>query len=258
MTKLKKTQIANILAFVFMIIMNGLANGLPLNGKTTGELSALYPNLFVPAGITFSIWGLIYLLVLSFLILQTKYIFSRASADKSLIVKKIKNWFVVSCLLNGAWILAWHYQWLFCSLSIMFLLLLSLIKINEKVSAKKTERSSDKTLLWKACFGIYLGWILVASIANTTALLVNFNVNMSVFTPQIWTSILIVIGCVIGLVCKFKFRNIFVLLAIVWALCGILIARDKDQYKYPVINYTCYSCISLLVIGASLKSKKRF
>ncbi len=30
----------------------------------TGELSDRYPNLFVPAGFTFAIWGLIYLLLL--------------------------------------------------------------------------------------------------------------------------------------------------------------------------------------------------
>jgi len=28
---------------------------------STGDLSDLYPNLFTPAGLTFSIWGLIYL-----------------------------------------------------------------------------------------------------------------------------------------------------------------------------------------------------
>ena len=60
----------NLIAFVFMITMNYLANALPLNGKTTGQLSDQYPNLFTPAGITFSIWGVIYLLLLVFIILQ--------------------------------------------------------------------------------------------------------------------------------------------------------------------------------------------
>ena len=57
----------NIVLFAGMIVMNYLANALPLNNKTTGELSDSFPNLFVPAGITFSIWGIIYLLAGSIL-----------------------------------------------------------------------------------------------------------------------------------------------------------------------------------------------
>jgi hypothetical protein len=62
----------NIVLFAIMVVMNYLANALPLNDKTTGELSDSYPNLFVPAGITFSIWGIIYLLILGYCILQFK------------------------------------------------------------------------------------------------------------------------------------------------------------------------------------------
>lgn len=47
----------NLVLFAGMVVMNYLANALPLNGKTTGELSDAWPNLFVPAGLTFSIWG---------------------------------------------------------------------------------------------------------------------------------------------------------------------------------------------------------
>ncbi len=47
----------NVVLFAGMLVMNYLANALPLNNKTTGELSDSFPNLFVPAGLTFSIWG---------------------------------------------------------------------------------------------------------------------------------------------------------------------------------------------------------
>ena len=60
----------NLLGFIVMLAINYLANALPINGKTTGQLSELYPNLFTPAGITFSIWGVIYFLVLVFVIVQ--------------------------------------------------------------------------------------------------------------------------------------------------------------------------------------------
>ncbi len=53
----------NLIGYLVMVAANGLANALPINDITTGKVSALYPNLFVPAGITFAIWGLIYLLL---------------------------------------------------------------------------------------------------------------------------------------------------------------------------------------------------
>ena len=62
----KTLQILNWVFFMIMVATNYLANALPFNNKTTGQLSDQYPNLFVPAGITFSIWGIIYLLLLLF------------------------------------------------------------------------------------------------------------------------------------------------------------------------------------------------
>ena len=62
--------IGNVLAFLAVIVVNYLAVTLPIGGMTTGALSDLYPNLFTPAGLTFSIWGLIYLMVFGFVIRQ--------------------------------------------------------------------------------------------------------------------------------------------------------------------------------------------
>jgi hypothetical protein len=45
MNNIKKLSIANFLGFVVTVIVNGLANALPINGRTTGELSDMYPNL---------------------------------------------------------------------------------------------------------------------------------------------------------------------------------------------------------------------
>jgi hypothetical protein len=66
----KILQITNIIGFIAVVAVNTLANTLPINGKTTGELSDAYPNLFVPAGYVFAIWGVIYLLLLAFTVYQ--------------------------------------------------------------------------------------------------------------------------------------------------------------------------------------------
>ena len=72
----KSLQALNILAFLLVLVVNGLANALPLGGNTTGDISARYPNLFVPAGLTFSIWGVIYLALAAFILYQARDLFS--------------------------------------------------------------------------------------------------------------------------------------------------------------------------------------
>ena len=57
-------------AYLAMVAVNFLANSLPINNRSTGEISDAYPNLFAPAGLAFSIWGLIYLLLGVFVLYQ--------------------------------------------------------------------------------------------------------------------------------------------------------------------------------------------
>jgi hypothetical protein len=63
-------RIVNPLALAATIVMNALASLLPLNGRTTGEISDSFSLVFVPAGYVFSIWGLIYLAVVGFAVFQ--------------------------------------------------------------------------------------------------------------------------------------------------------------------------------------------
>ena len=78
-SKIKTLQVLNFIFFIIMVAMNTLAVMLPLNGKSTGELSDKYPNLIVPAGIAFSIWSVIYFALLIFCIYQVRSLFSKKS-----------------------------------------------------------------------------------------------------------------------------------------------------------------------------------
>jgi len=209
-----------LLFFGAMVYMNYLANSLPINGKTTGQLSDAYPNLFVPSGITFSIWGIIYLLLAVYCVVQ----FLPASKEMAI---KISWLFIISCVLNGLWIVAWHYQKLPLSLLIMIGLLISLIMINLQL------RDLPMGVL-KAAFGIYLGWICIATIANVTALLVNTGWGGMGISHEAWTIIMIAIGTLIVSLAVMRIDNPFVGLSVVWAFAGIIIKRSVD-YRSIVI-----------------------
>ncbi|MFH0757609.1 MAG: tryptophan-rich sensory protein [Bacteroidota bacterium] len=220
----------SLLFFVAMVYMNYLANSLPINGKTTGQLSDSYPNLFVPSGITFSIWGIIYLLLAAYCIVQ----FLPASKE---IVVKIGWLFIVSCVFNGLWIIAWHYQKLPLSLLIMIGLLVTLILINLQLK--------DLPMgVLKAAFGVYLGWICIATIANVTALLVDTGWGGIGISPEAWTIVMIATGTLIVSLTIMRFNNPYIGLSVVWAFAGIIIKRSAD-YRSIVIA----AAIGILLVG---------
>jgi len=211
----------NVVLFAGMLVMNYLANALPLNNKTTGELSDSFPNLFVPAGLTFSIWGVIYFLLLLYVIFQFK-------DSNALVVSQISLAFGISCILNALWIVFWHYGKLPLSLLVMAGLLASLIYINIVI------RDLPFGII-KAGFGIYLGWICIATIANVTAVLVTSGWNGFKISQEAWTIIMIAIGALLVALTIYRLKNPFLGLAVVWAFLGIAIKR-QDDYRTILIT----------------------
>ncbi len=213
-------QILNVIAFVVTVVINILANTIPIGGKTTGELSALYPNLFVPAGITFSIWGVIYILLALFVVYQAKDLFK---LKKDPIEGRIGWWFVVASLANIAWIYAWHYEQIFLSLLIMIILLAALMKIYLRLGVGQTAVSGAEKYLVHLPFSIYLGWITVATIANVTSLLVAVEWNRFGLSEVFWTALVIIIATVITLLMLKRRGDVFYGIVVIWAFIGIFI-----------------------------------
>jgi len=249
----------NFIGLIGVIVVNALAVILPINNITTGELSDKYPNLFVPAGITFSIWGVIYLLLILFIIYQFVAAF-RKSQDERGIFEKIGILFFLSCGFNIAWILAWHYEIVWLSLIIMVLLLLSLIFIYIRLDTGRVRIKNYEKVFVNIPFSIYLGWITIATIANVTAYLVNINWDRFGMREQFWTVIVIAVGIILTYAILFSRNDIFYALIVVWALVGILLKRIADtSIPDALVTFTSITGIVIAVIGiiAQLIRKKK-
>ena len=247
-TRLRKTlSILNLLGFLGMVIVNYLAVTLPLNNKTTGELSDQYPNLFVPAGFTFSIWGVIYLLLAIFIVYQLVYAF-RKNTQNSFFMEKIGILFFVSSIANLSWVFAWHFELVSLSLFLMLILLVSLMAIYVKLQIGRSDSSRSEKYLVHLPFSVYLGWITIATIANITALLVNLGWNRFGLSEPLWTVAVIIIGIVISLTILFYRKDIFYCLVVDWALFGILIKRLTAD------TVAVQSIITVVIIGLTFIS----
>ena len=228
MTKKRKINaILNFIAFIGVLIINALAVILPINGITTAELSDSYPNLFVPAGVTFSIWGVIYLLLLIYSIYQLRIAFSTNEKEVT-VVEKIGYLFFISSIGNMAWILAWQYKHVILSIVIMLIFLVSLIMLYEKLKIER--KSGNKKIKYMIClpFSIYLGWLSIATIANITAALVYIKWDGFGINPVVWTVIVIIVGILLGLIFVYRNKDIYYAMVVDWALLGIYIKRSAQ------------------------------
>jgi hypothetical protein len=193
---------------------------------TTGAVSDKYDNLFVPAGLTFSIWGLIYLLLTAFVVYQ--WMVARGNSDSHSFVEKVGAWFFVSCLANAAWILAWHYELLPLSVLLMLVLLACLLAIYLRLGIGQSSVTRSERYLVHLPFSVYLGWITIATIANVSALLVSVDWNALGLGEQFWAVAVIAVGIAIALAMVFRRGDIYFCLVVDWALAGILLKRVLD------------------------------
>lgn len=216
-------QVLNILFFAGMIAVNYLANTGIIAGETMSSVSEKYQNLFTPAGYAFSIWGLIYISLLGFVIYQAKGMISRKAPPE--FVSKIGGWFILSSLMNMLWIFAWLNEWLGISVVIIMVLLFSLVMIirNTRMELDDEPLPVIAFLWWP--FSFYSGWVTVAVIANIAAYLTSLNWNGSPFSPETWTIGMILVAGVINLWITWS-RNMreFALVG-VWALTAIAVAN---------------------------------
>ena len=247
--------IAGVL-YIAMVAVNFAANGLPINNRSTGAISDAYPNLFAPAGPAFSIWGLIYLLLGGYVVYQ----FVKKDPSTEALLRKINPIFITTSLANIIWIFAWHYDYIGLSVLIMAVLLVSLIKIADILRAEQFT-TLERLFVWTP-FSIYFGWITVATIANISVFLVSIGWTGFGIADFVWTSIILIIGALIGIVrMRRDNNNVAYGLVFVWAYLWILfkhISASGFNGQYPSIIVTVSMCLVVLAtfVGQSASQYK--
>lgn len=232
------------LTYIAMLVVNFLANSLPINNRSTGAISSAYPNLFAPAGPAFSIWGLIYLMLGGYVLYQ----FVKKDQKTEKILQKINPLFIATSLANISWIFAWHYDYIGLSVVIMAILLFLLIKIANILSVEQSTAIKKIPILTP--FSLYFGWITVAAIANVTVFLVSIGWNGFGIADFLWTSIILLVGTMIGILRMRKDKNVIYGMVLVWAYSWILfkhLSASGFNGQYSSIILTVIVCLILFI-----------
>jgi hypothetical protein len=249
---LKKTlQLLNILFFAITIYFNYASSAGVFNDTTQSVMSAKYQTLFTPAGYAFSIWGIIYLLLLGFIIYQSRSLFVKVRDDA--FVLNTGWWFILSCIANSVWCYLFVCDLILLSTVVIFFMLFCLVQIVLRNSMElKDEPISVIVFLWWP-FVIYSGWLTVACIANVTVYLTKIGWDGWGITSQLWTLLMIGVATLVNLIITWK-RNMreFALVG-AWALIAIGVANTGS---YEAIKNLAYVCAGVLIISTSLHALK--
>jgi hypothetical protein len=235
-------QISIVVALIITIAVNIMSNALPFNGLTAAEISDSFDVYFVPAGYVFSIWGLIYLGLISYGIYQLL-----PAQRENPRLRKIGWWFVLSSTANCIWLLLWHYGFNALSVVAMLTILSSLIMIYLRLGEKKQNVLSVERWLVHVTFSIYLGWISVATVANITGTLYSVNWGGFGISPEIWTYIMLAVATTLaGLMAYFR-QDIAYMLVLVWAFFGIGVEQAITPQVANAANLAA-GIVALMVI----------
>jgi hypothetical protein len=245
-------------AYVGMLVVNGLAGSTTsIGGVTTGDVSDSYPNLFAPAGFTFSVWGVIYLL----LAVYTGYsllALRRPDDAANALVDRLTPLYLGTSVANSVWLFCWQYGYLGLSVVVMLVLLALLIRIRALLAAAAVPQWQGRVIGWP--FSVYLGWITVATIADITTWLVGRGRQGTGGSAAAWTVAVLVVATVIAVAVVWRLADVPYGLVIVWALWGILskhLSGTGWDGKYPGVIATLYGALAVVVVALAVVGWRR-
>lgn len=240
-------RLLNLFAFIAMVAMNLVAELVPLNGVTSGQVSDMYASLFTPAGITFSIWGVIYLALAYFA-------FWQAFLAKKEDIDRIGISFAITCGLNILWLVLWHYKLVYVATIVILALLVVLFQLRDSIA--------NTNWAVKASFSIYLAWITMASIAS---LFIVAGLIFKNFSFSVLAQILVWVAALAAVFLSYrrlkKDEDYAYSAAMVWALFGIMLKHASasgfnGQYVHIIVG-SSLSILMILVLVVLRISKRQ-
>lgn len=239
----------NGLFFIITLAVNGLGASGFINGLSQKEISDRYTTLITPSASTFSIWGVIFtLLVISIIVMIVK----RNDVYYQNAIEEITGLFRISCVLNIVWMIAFSYLYIELSTLFIFGFLISLYLICEKLGKIHIE----KHFLLPLTFGLYTGWLFIASVVNIAASLVKLKWNGFGIAYEMWAAIILIVSVILVFIVLKKNKNTVFPLPIAWAYLGIynaLKASESFEGEFMLIKNISLVGMAILILISAIQ-----
>ena len=243
----RQFQVINIIAILTTIAMNSLANILPFNGVNTGQVADVFFSYFTPAGYVFSIWGVIYTLQIVFIIYQ-----ARSSQVNEAYLGKVGYLYLIGAFFNITWLISFHYAvdnnlLLLLTEPLILGLLIALLYTYVRLEIGMTEVPLSQKLAVHLPVSVYVGWVSVATIANTASVLNEF-FTIPLDTQYLWTALVLVVALLLAIIMLVMRKDIAYGLVVVWAAVGIYVKWTTVEV-IPLIFWTALIVAAVTLIA---------
>lgn len=232
-----------VIAVVGAFVGSGAAGGTPIQDAAGGALGA-NATILAPAGPAFSIWSVIYVGLLAYAVWQLFP--SQAARPRQ---RTLGYWMVASLLLNAAWILS--VQFGFLALSAVFIVLLLAVLVCAFVLLQRTPGSGvAEAIVFDGTVGLYLGWVMVATVANITSVLMVAGFGGFGWAPGAWGVALLAIVAGIGVALAVWGRGrLTPAIAISWGLCWIGVSRLSGSLVSVPVAVTAFVAAGIVLVA---------
>ncbi|MFD2245318.1 hypothetical protein [Pontibacter ruber] len=262
MKNVKALAIGNALFFLVHLVPSQLTQLKLFNDQTIGDVSAKYPTLFTPAGITFSIWGIIYLALTAFCVYHLIKAYKEpAGHEANEDLQRLGYLFILNNLATGLWTIAWVNEWLVVSVVLILIQLVTLLAMHLRLDIFDAGRSAASRWFTQVPLSLYFGWIIIATVANISAALVGLGWDGFGISEGLWTVLMIVAATLIVVFVVFVLTNPFVGLVGMWALYGIVLkhrALDLEESSQIITSaWIGFAVVALVVAVVFYRNANR-
>lgn len=239
-------QVASVFSLAVTLIINCLSTTMPLNGRTAGQIANRFNNLLIPESMIFTIWALIYSLLLIYAVYVQMRLHRLPPAEQQPLV--IQGWlFTASGFLNSIWIFAWHYFQLRLSMGIMLTLLVVLIMLYADIPVDLPLR---ERWLRRLPFSVYTAWVSFCCSVNAAAFLAGTGWRGGALGQKFWTLMILAGLVLLGWLALLRRHDLGFALTIAWGIAGILVHHlTVLRQAYPMIISGAIAALVLLAIG---------
>ena len=238
--------VSALVAVVGGFLGSGAVIGTPIAEAADGALSAT-ATLVAPAGPAFSIWSVIYLGLLAYAVWQALPAQQRSARQRIL-----RRPIAATMLLNAAWILVVQWGQVFLSVVVIVALLASLavvfaLLIRHPVERTSTAATAVDTVVTDGTFGLYLGWVTIATVANASAWLASIGWTGG---ATLWAVVVLVVAALVGLfLARVSGGRIAQALSLSWGLAWVAQGRLAGENVDTVVGWTAALAAAVVLMG---------
>lgn len=212
-----------VLATVVLVLMNFLSNAIPFGGNTNAEISAKYSTLITPAGYAFSIWGLIYTVLIVFAGFQL------LKGKRKRFYNLVWPYFLINVAANIGWLIAFQNEFFFLSVCLILILLGSFIGMYRFFYRLRSALGTTHRFFFQVPFSLYFGWVSLATIVNIAVLLTAIESSFFLASEELWSVVMIGIAGFIAVGVLFSKKDFVFCFPIIWGLIAISVKQSQFE-----------------------------